>query len=45
MAEFVIGAVIFSGLALGLLYIASRNTPTCTCNRPDCGGGCLKGKK
>lgn len=45
MAEIVIGAIIFSGLALGLLFIASRNSPVCTCNRPDCGGGCTKRKK
>lgn len=42
--EWIIGAVIVLGAAFGVHRMIER-TPTCTCNQPGCGGGCIGRKK
>lgn len=45
MAEAIIGVGGIMLIGCWLLLRHIRNAPTCICNRPDCGGGCIKRKK
>lgn len=38
--EWIVGAIVIGGFGL-LIWRSLSNVPTCICNRPDCGGGCI----
>lgn len=45
MAEAIIGGLGVVLIAGWLLLRHVNNVPTCICNRPDCGGGCIGKRK
>jgi len=38
----IFGGVVLIFLSLGVMAVAAVRAPVCTCEEPDCGGGCTR---